>query len=111
MVARARGLEAIREIPGSRPGYLRFPVRVADGRAVREALGVVRGYPDTLAELAELRPSLLGDEPLAGARELQRTLVTLPTHAMVGPRDLAALERWIRGGREGAGARLPMQMG
>ncbi|MBK5188173.1 MAG: hypothetical protein JJD97_07990, partial [Gemmatimonadaceae bacterium] len=79
------------------PGYLRFPVRLADarvGRRERAELGIVRGYPDTLAELAELRSWLIGDEQLAGARELQRTLVTLPTHAMLSDDDLRALSTW-----------------
>jgi perosamine synthetase len=98
MVARASGLQAIRAIPGSQPGYLRLPVRVEDGRRDRPALGVVHGYPNTLAGLAELAPSLIGEEMLPGARELQRTLVTLPTHAMVGERDISALAAWISGG-------------
>lgn len=95
MAVRSRRAQMIRAIPGSKPGYLRFPVRVADARMERTDLGIVRGYPDTLAELPELRASLLGNEMLAGARELQRTLVTLPTHAMVSERDLRALTEWL----------------
>jgi perosamine synthetase len=97
VVARTSGLEAIRAIPGSKPGYLRLPVRISDGRRERPELGVVHGYPNTLAELAELKASLLGDEKLPGARELQRTLVTLPTHAHLDERDLRALAAWISG--------------
>lgn len=97
VVARTKGLEAIRAIPGSKPGYLRLPVRVTDGRAERPELGIVRGYPATLADLAELKVLLLGDEKLVGARELQRTLVTLPTHAHLDERDLRAISAWISG--------------
>jgi hypothetical protein len=55
----------------------------------------VRGYPDTLAELAELQASLLGDEQLPGARELRRSLVTLPTHGMLTDKDLRDLTDWM----------------
>lgn len=92
---RARGVRAIHSIDGGRSGYLRYPLRVDDARGVRTELGIVRGYPDTLAELAELRGSIVGDEGLPGARELQRTLVTLPTHAMVSEGDLRDLTKWL----------------
>ena len=92
---RATGLVPIRAIPGSKPGYLRFPVRVSDARAVRPELGIVRGYPDTLADLAELRASLIGDEKVPGARELQRTLVTLPTHGLLSADDIRDLTNWL----------------
>ncbi|MEP7086973.1 MAG: DegT/DnrJ/EryC1/StrS family aminotransferase [Gemmatimonadota bacterium] len=95
VVARTKELSAIRAIPGSKPGFLRLPVRIADACAERPDLGVVRGYPKTLAELTELRGSLLGDEQLSGSRELARSLVTLPTHALVSDRDLSALSAWI----------------
>jgi len=94
-VDRAAGLRAIRAIPGSKPGYLRLPVRVMDARRERLELGIVRGYPDTLAELAELQVSLLRDEQLPGARELRRSLVTLPTHGMLTDDDLRNLTNWL----------------
>ncbi|MEO7040242.1 MAG: DegT/DnrJ/EryC1/StrS family aminotransferase [Gemmatimonadaceae bacterium] len=95
MAARSRRVRTIRAIPGSVPGYLRFPVRVADARMERSDLGIVRGYPNTIAELVELQASLSGGETLSGARELQRTLVTLPTHAMVNDDDLRDLTSWL----------------
>ena len=94
-LARTSGLSAIRAIPGSKPGYLRFPVRVADTRVARRELGIVRGYPHTLAELDELKGSVIGNENIRGARELQRTLVTLPTHAMLTAHDLRELVSWM----------------
>jgi perosamine synthetase len=92
---RARGVRAVHAIDGGRAGYLRYPLRVDEARGMRAELGVVRGYPDTLAELEELKDSLIGDETLAGARELQRTLVTLPTHGRVTERDLRDLVSWL----------------
>ncbi len=94
-VDHATGLCAIRAIPGSKPGYLRLPVRVMDARRERPELGIVRGYPDTLAELAELQAWLIGDERLPGARELRRSLVTLPTHGMLTDDDLRNLTNWL----------------
>jgi hypothetical protein len=94
----ARDVTAIVPIAGAEPGYLRFPVRLARTRAGprdRPALGIVRGYPDTLAELAELRAFLIGSEKLPGSRELQRSLVTLPTHALLDERDLLKLSNWM----------------
>ena len=92
---RARGVRVVHAIDGGRAGYLRYPLRVDDARGLRAELGIVRGYPDTLAELEELRASLVGDEMLTGARELRRTLVTLPTHAMVKEKDLRELTDWL----------------
>ncbi|HEV7703054.1 MAG TPA: DegT/DnrJ/EryC1/StrS family aminotransferase [Gemmatimonadaceae bacterium] len=95
---RATGLRVVRPISGAEPGYLRFPVLLTDARTERREraqLGIVRGYPDTLAELAELKTSLLGDEKLLGARDLQHNLVTLPTHSLLSENDLRQLTTWI----------------
>jgi perosamine synthetase len=94
----AREVSAIRPIAGAEPGYLRFPMRLSSTRTrdrVHPALGIVRGYPDTLAELVELRSSLIGDETLPGARELQRSLVTLPTHSLLDEGDLREISAWM----------------
>jgi perosamine synthetase len=91
-------IHAIQPIEGAEPGYLRFPVRLAESRTKNRdqpALGVMHGYPDTLADLRELRPSVVGDERLSGARELQRSIVTLPTHSMLSERDLMKLCSWM----------------
>jgi len=99
LAARSSGeLRVIRPIEGAEPGYLRFPVRLAESRAKNReqpALGIVHGYPDTLADLRELRSSILGDERLSGARELQRSIVTLPTHSLLSEKDLAKLCSWM----------------
>jgi dTDP-4-amino-4,6-dideoxygalactose transaminase len=94
----ARDIDLIRPIAGAEPGYLRFPVRLADTRTQereRIALGIVHGYPDTLADLPELRSSLIGDETLPGARELQRAIVTLPTHSLLSEKDLMKVCSWM----------------
>ena len=94
----ARNVSAIRPIPGAVPGYLRFAVRVSDTRTrnrEQPALGIVHGYPETLADLPELRNSLVGQEQLSGARELQRSLVTMPTHAMLIEKDFRDLSTWV----------------
>lgn len=99
LAARSSGdLRVIQPIEGAEPGYLRFPVRLAESRTKNReqpALGIVHGYPDTLADLRELRSSILGDERLSGARELQRSLVTLPTHALLSKKDFAELCSWM----------------
>lgn len=94
----ARNVTAIVPIAGAEPGYLRFPMRLASTqteRRERPELGIVRGYPDTLADLAELRSFVSGNESLHGSRELQRSLVTLPTHALLNEHDLRKLTNWM----------------
>jgi dTDP-4-amino-4,6-dideoxygalactose transaminase len=94
----SRDVIAITPVPGAEPGYLRFPMRLASARTERRErpeLGIVHGYPDTLADLAELRSSLIGNEMLLGSRELQRSLVTLPTHALLTTNDLRAISNWM----------------
>lgn len=93
--ARAMGFEPIAPVAGGYPGYLRLPIRLDGAREVAPSLGVVRGYPATLAGLKELAPTLVGDEKLPGARELQRTLVTLPTHALLTAQDLEKIISWM----------------
>jgi dTDP-4-amino-4,6-dideoxygalactose transaminase len=94
----AMNIRVVRPIAGAEPGYLRFPVLLADARTERREraqIGIVHGYPDTLADLAELRSSLLGDEKLSGARDLRHNLVTLPTHSLLSDDDLRQLSAWM----------------
>jgi len=93
--AKANSVRCITAIAGSSPGYLRLPIRVNGARRVNGTLGISRGYPETLAELPELRASLVGGEKLPGALELQRSLVTLPTHAFLTSRDVEKIIRWL----------------
>jgi perosamine synthetase len=100
-VGRSDRFAPVRAVPGAEPGYLRLPVRVTAGDARRAAcsgrrLGVVRGYPISLAELPQLAPLLVQPEaPVDAARALGTSLLTLPTHSLLAERDLRALERWV----------------
>ena len=97
-----KNLEAVRPPAGAVPGYLRLPVlaqdalrgRLSSGTARR--LGIMPGYPATLAELpgfgARVRNASAG---FPGARRLAASLFTLPTHGLLSERDLRGLERWI----------------
>lgn len=99
----ARGLDALVPAPVTTPGYLRLPVLARrDSRRARltldaRRLGIVEGYPTTLADLPALTGSLVGPRaPLNGCGELARSLLTLPTHSLLTESDLGALERWLR---------------
>lgn len=91
-------LAAIRPVHGCRPGFLRLPVVDRASRGERPALGVMRGYPRTLLEQAELQPCLMAGEPeTPGARDLRESLMTLPTHSMMTSADIRAVSQWLRG--------------
>ncbi|HYD52783.1 MAG TPA: DegT/DnrJ/EryC1/StrS family aminotransferase [Gemmatimonadaceae bacterium] len=94
---RAAGWRRVRPVAGGRPGYLRYPVRArGDEAAPESALGVVRPYPLTLAEHEPMRTTLLpGERAGAGAWELSRRLLVLPTHSRLSRADVARLGRWL----------------
>jgi dTDP-4-amino-4,6-dideoxygalactose transaminase len=101
------GCGLVRVSPGVEAGWLRMPVRLksetsqavgADPKA--RALGVYPGYPMVLGDLPGFGRRVVAEVAIPGARELARTLVTLPTHgALTGP-DLDRLVEWV-GSREG----------
>jgi len=98
-------LTAVRPPRAAIPGYLRLPLLVADewrerfGSAAAKRLGIMPGYPGTLAELAGFGPRVRNrDAAFPGAHRLVGALVTLPTHSLLSKRDLRALEQWIGGG-------------
>jgi len=87
---------------GGASGYLRYPVIVPD-QAVADALleegrsaGVGPSYPRILPELEAAAPLTVGAASTPGADELVRSLVTLPTHPRVQPRDLRTIEEILR---------------
>ncbi len=85
----------ITPVDGGIAGDLRFPVR-SSKRSAASRLGIYRGYPLTLAEQSELRPCLHdGEGEHAGALELRRTLLTLPSHSRLTPRDMHDLLAWL----------------
>ncbi|HTE47312.1 MAG TPA: DegT/DnrJ/EryC1/StrS family aminotransferase [Gemmatimonadaceae bacterium] len=98
MVRGVPKLAAAPALTGASPGFLRFALRDVSGRrAPVPALGIVRPYPATLAEHAELRPILIDGEPaVPGSATLRDSLLTLPTHRFVSDADLSALQRWVR---------------
>jgi hypothetical protein len=95
-------VRAVRPIPGATPGYLRLPLRLADGlggferpmEAIR--LGLAPSYPSVLPALPEVRPWV--DDATSrwpGAEELVRTLYTAPTHSLVTKGEQAKLIRLL----------------
>jgi len=86
-----------------RPGHLRLPLLASPdvrGRAVSRVarrLGIMPGYPLSLADLGPLAARVLnGGAHFPGARLLAAQLVTLPTHGRLRDDDLLRLEEWIR---------------
>jgi hypothetical protein len=74
------------------------------GRGSEPALGILRGYPRPLSEQAELRPCLCdGETGPTGSALLARSLLTLPTHSLLSPRDVAGIRGWIEAGGRGYG--------
>jgi dTDP-4-amino-4,6-dideoxygalactose transaminase len=87
------GVRAVRPPPGSRPGYLRLPVRLSAGMpgfgSQAEALraGIAPSYPTPLAALPAVRERLAALAHCAGAEELAAKLVTLPVHSRMSHKD------------------------
>jgi dTDP-4-amino-4,6-dideoxygalactose transaminase len=105
-VARASA-QVRRVVPpaGAIPGYLRYPVlsatlaaAVARFGSVR-ALGLERGYPHPLPQLAALQDRVLNPgERFPGASVLAEELVTLPTHRLVSEGDVRQLSTLLLAG-------------
>jgi perosamine synthetase len=87
-------------VPGYDPElhrpYLRLPVLAADKAKRDEAIKKLRSrgigasfmYPDSIANIPQLRPHLTGgDHSYPGAREVVNRLFTLPTHGYMTSRD------------------------
>jgi dTDP-4-amino-4,6-dideoxygalactose transaminase len=86
----------VHPLAGGRAGYLRLPVRRADASPAPE-LGVLRGYPKTLADYDALHRLLCpGEAAGPGAAELRDTLFTLPTHHHVRDADVRRLAAWLQ---------------
>jgi perosamine synthetase len=83
-----------------RPGWLRLPMtlpRAARSGELPRQLGIMPGYPSTLADLSGFaRTQNVGGEGFPGASSIVERLVTLPTHAAMTERDLLALEEWLK---------------
>jgi dTDP-4-amino-4,6-dideoxygalactose transaminase len=86
------------------PGYLRLPVIASDGTGSQlastqaRALGVMPGYPTTLADLPRFtRRCRNQDERLTGSRTLAERLFTFPTHSRLSSNDLSRMRTLLAG--------------
>jgi len=96
------GVAPVRPPRDSEPGYLRLPLlaapqaRAAAARPEARALGIMPGYPVALCDLPGFRERVANpDDRFEGARLLAAGLVTVPTHSLLTPADLARLESWL----------------
>lgn len=98
----ADGLRVVAPIARGSSGYLRLPVIDFAGRESDPHLGILRGYPRTLAEQEELRPCLCdGEIGPRGAALLGRSLFTVPTHRWVSERSAERIRGWAARGGSG----------
>lgn len=92
----SKNLRRFTPVEGGDPGYLRFPAILRGNLRIASELGVARGYPRALVLEPQIQPILQkSGEPLNGAHDLARRLVTLPTHHMVTGSDLTRLAAWL----------------
>jgi len=90
-------IAAIAVADKARPSYLRYAIVDSGRRSPSPDIGVLRGYPSSLAYLEAMRPALVGDEvALPGADRLVKSLFTLPTHGLVRSADLEMATEWLR---------------
>ncbi len=102
LLALATGVHPIEPPAETTPGYLRLPLRVSGGLGgladpeIATRLGAAPSYPSALGDLAPIRARLVGPaRRWPGAQDLVRDLITLPTHSLLNPGDLAALARAV----------------
>lgn len=112
-IGEARDLVPVCAIPAGESGYLRLAVADRTRRLGRaSALGIAAGYPRTLMEQAELRPQLHpGETEHAGAAELRRSLITLPTHRFVTAGDIRRIGELARASSASPAVQLACQEG
>ncbi len=80
----------------SEPAYLRLPVFAEDRRArehlaarlSRVGLPFVRSYPTALGRIPEFAQAHCEDRPTPAADRIADTVIALPCHARVAPRDV-----------------------
>ena len=107
-----RGVKPIAPIVGATPVYLRLPILLNDEAAKHRSIamlsaagiGATGSYPESLADVAELRDRLAASTRVLGGRFVAKHLVTLPTHAFVGVDDL---RRTVRALAEATQASTP----
>lgn len=98
-------LEAVQPVKGADPVYLRLPIRASCAEArerlyhhlAARRLGASRMYPSAITAIRKLQPHLAaGVLPCPEAERVAASLVTLPTHPLVGPSDLEAMIGCLR---------------
>ena len=103
-VESCRGVGTFTSPPGATCGYLRLPLKLAQGingfadPARARRAGAAPGYPTTLADLPAVQRRLVRARRWPGAEELVRQLVTLPTHSLLQDEDRATLVRSLPNG-------------
>jgi dTDP-4-amino-4,6-dideoxygalactose transaminase len=94
------GINLVTPLPNTAPGYLRLPALLSESRRARseKSLGIVPGYPASLADLEGFGARRADSGALVqGARTLAGRLVTIPTHGWLRDEDFAALRSWAAG--------------
>lgn len=90
-------IASIAVVPRARPSYLRYVIVDSGRRSPRADIGVLPGYPCSLASLDPMRPALLETNvALPGVDCLVKSLFTLPTHRLVSTADLELAIEWVR---------------
>ena len=96
-------VRAIPPLAGATPGYLRLPLRLADGMTgfpepkAATRLGIAPSYPSVLAAIPAVRPWMDDATPgWPGGEELARTLCTVPTHSLVTAAERSGLTRQLQ---------------
>jgi dTDP-4-amino-4,6-dideoxygalactose transaminase len=110
------GMSGLRFVSTSQdtvPAFTRFPVLIANSQLRSDVIsalhaagiGATGSYPSALCDVPEVAQHVPStDQDLPGAREIARTIVTLPTHPFCPP-DLAdRIARTVRGILGDAGA-------
>ncbi len=93
-----------RDPVGSTAIFTRFGILFPDGASRAEALRRLRPagvqgtglYPRSLADLPEIRPHRVGNEPVPAARRLAETLLVLPTHGQIRAEDFQSAAAALR---------------
>jgi dTDP-4-amino-4,6-dideoxygalactose transaminase len=100
------GIEVPQPTPGANPVYLRFPILTRDeghrAHLLRQfrAAGIVASpsYPTAIGDIPGIGSYVAADQaPCPNARSIARSILTLPTHAGVTPRDLELMIAITRG--------------
>lgn len=88
----------VKELPKSRPAYLRFPIRITDPETRQRflskarVLGISTSYPASVASLKGLGARLkLHNGQYPSGQRIASQLVTLPTHHLITKPDIVKI--------------------